>query len=56
MGAYSTSERRSSIDAVENVGTKSEPLITVEMKGLPDSANSHVMQAAAKLDSKSTTT
>lgn len=41
-----TSERRSSIEAVENVGTRSEPLIIVVMKCFPDSANSHVMQAA----------
>lgn len=44
-----TSERRSSIEAVENVGTRSEPLIIVVMKYFPDSANSHVMQAAKKV-------
>ena len=45
---YCTSERRSSKEAVENVGTRSEPLIIVVMKCSPDSANSHVIQAAAK--------
>lgn len=43
-----TSERRSSTEAVENVGTRSEPLMTVVMKCLPDSAKSHVMHAADK--------
>lgn len=46
--AISTSVRRSSIEAVENVGTKSEPLIIVVMKCLPDSANSQVIHAAAE--------
>jgi len=44
----STSDRRSSIEEVENVGTKSEPFIMVVIKCFPDSANSHVIQAAAK--------
>lgn len=43
-----TSERRSSTEAVENVGTRSDPLMIVVMKCLPDSANSQVIQAAAK--------
>lgn len=36
------------MDEVENVGTKSEPFIMVVIKCFPDSANSHVIQAAAK--------
>lgn len=44
-----TSVRRSSIEEVENVGTRSEPLIIVVTKCSPDSAKSHVIQAAAKL-------
>lgn len=43
-----TSERRSSTEAAENVGTRSEPLTIVAMKCFPDSANSHVMQAAER--------
>lgn len=42
----STSERSSSTEDVDNVGTKSEPLITEVIKSFPDSAKSHVMQAA----------
>ena len=45
-GRILTSARRSSIDAAEKVGTISEPLTTEVMKGLPDSASSHVMHAA----------
>jgi hypothetical protein len=45
----STSDRRSSIDEVENVGTKSDPFMMVVIKCFPDSANSHVIQAAANL-------
>ena len=33
---------------MENVGTRSDPLIRVVIKCLPDSAKSHVIQAAAK--------
>lgn len=44
---YSTSVRRSSSEAVVNVGTRSEPFMTVVIKCLPDSANSNVIQAAA---------
>lgn len=42
-----TSARKSSTEAAENVGTKSAPLITDVTKLMPDSANSHVIQAAA---------
>lgn len=42
-----TSARKSSTEAAENVGTKSAPFITEVIKSLPDSANSHVIQAAA---------
>lgn len=42
-----TSERRSSTEEAENVGTRSDPLIIVVMKCLPDSAKSQVIQAAA---------
>ena len=42
-----TSTRKSSTEAAENVGTKSAPFITEVIKALPDSANSHVIQAAA---------
>lgn len=41
-----TSARKSSTDAAENVGTKSAPFITEVMQSLPDSASSHVIQAA----------
>jgi len=44
---FSTSERRSSTEAAENVGTRSDPLMIVVMKCLPDSAKSHVIHAAA---------
>lgn len=37
------------MEEVENVGTKSEPFIMVVIKCFPDSAKSHVMQAAAKM-------
>ena len=47
-----TSERRSSTDAAENVGTRSDPLIIVVMKCLPDSAKSQVIQAAASCSDK----
>ncbi|GKA32456.1 hypothetical protein Tco_0718823 [Tanacetum coccineum] len=47
-GSFSTAVRRSSIEAVENVGTRYEPLIIVVMKCLPDSANSSVIHAAAE--------
>lgn len=43
---FITSERKSSIEAAEKLGTRSEPLIMVVMNCLPDSANSHVIQAA----------
>lgn len=42
-----TSARKSSTDAAENVGTKSAPFITVVIQSFPDSASSHVIQAAA---------
>lgn len=42
----STSARKSSTAAAENVGTKSAPLITEVMQSFPDSASSHVIQAA----------
>lgn len=41
-----TSVRRSSRDAEQKLGTRSEPLMTVVTKETPDSANSHVMHAA----------
>lgn len=43
----STSARRSSTEAAENVGTKSDPFMIVVMKYLPDSAKSQVIHAAA---------
>lgn len=49
MHSCSTSDRRSSIDEVENVGTKSEPFMMVVIKCFPDSANSHVIHAAANV-------
>lgn len=42
-----TSVRKSSMEAAENVGTKSAPFMTDVMNSLPESANSHVIQAAA---------
>lgn len=47
-----TSYRRSSIEAAEKLGTRSEPLIIVVMNCLPDSANSHVIHAATQTEHK----
>jgi len=44
-----TSERKSSTEAAENVGTKSAPFIIEVIKLSPDSANSHVIQAAGRV-------
>lgn len=47
MNLKHTSPRKSSTEAAEKVGTKSAPLITEVINSLPDSASSHVIQAAA---------
>ena len=49
MQRITTSERKSSTEAAENVGTKSAPFIIEVIKLSPDSANSHVIQAAARV-------
>lgn len=47
LGQKITSARKSSTEAAEKVGTKSAPFITEVTKSFPDSASSHVIQAAA---------
>ena len=49
MQRITTSKCKSSIEAAENVGTKSAPFIIEVIKLSPDSANSHVIQAAARV-------